>query len=216
MSTYNEPARALEFLMSEANGTISRENVTLSASLGALDAGTVMGRKLSGGSATATATTGNSGNGTMGTITVSAAAKIGNYNLVVVEPGSDAGAFIVTDPDGEIVKKGAVASAFSAGGLAFTLADGAMDFAAGDSFTIAVTGAYRYEDYDNTATDGTQVAVAILAYPAPASDATQSATVIVRHAEVKEDFLDWGANDADGITAGTADLAKVGILVRAG
>lgn len=34
---------------------------------------------------------------------------------------------------------GVVGSAFSAGGLAFTLADGATDFVAGDSFTIAVT-----------------------------------------------------------------------------
>jgi hypothetical protein len=37
------------------------------------------------------------------------------------------------------IGNGDVAVAFSAGGLAFTLADGATDFASGDQFTITVT-----------------------------------------------------------------------------
>jgi hypothetical protein len=87
----------------------------------------------------ATAWTGNTGDGAMGAITVSAGTKVGTYKLVIIEPGSNVGTFIVYDPDGvPISKKGAVASAFSAGGLAFTLADGATDFAAGDGFDIVV------------------------------------------------------------------------------
>lgn len=216
MTTFNEPARALEFLMSEANGTISRENVTLAANLGALEPGTVLGKMTASGSAVATAYAGNTGNGTMGAITVTGPAKIGTYKLTITEPATDAGNFIVEDPDGITVGQGDVAAAFSAGGLAFTLADGGTDFAAGDGFNIAVTGSVQYADYDNTATDGTQTAVAVLCYAAADSGSTQSATIIARHAEVKEDFLEWGANDADGIAAGTADLAAVGILVRAG
>lgn len=93
-----------------------------------------------GASATATAWTGNTGDGAMGAITVSAATKIGTYKLVIVEPGTNVGTFVIFDPDGvPISKKGAVASAFSAGGLAFTLADGATDFAAGDGFDIVVS-----------------------------------------------------------------------------
>lgn len=216
MSSYAEPGRALEFLLSEANGTRSRENVTLAASQGDLPAGTVLGKITKAGTASAAAFAGNTGNGAMGSITVSAGAKVGAYKLVIIEPATDAGKFQVEDPDGIIVATGAVASAFSAGGLAFTLADGSTDFAAGDGFTITVAaGAGTYAVYGNTATNGTEVALAVLAYPADDSASTQSVTVIARDAEVKADFLDWGANDAGGITAGKADLAAVGIIVRA-
>lgn len=91
------------------------------------------------GTAAATAWTGNTGDGAMGAITVSSGAKMGTYKLTIVEPAANAGTFIIQDPDGIILsKKGQVASAYSFGGLAFTLADGATDFTAGDGFDIAV------------------------------------------------------------------------------
>lgn len=104
---------------------------------GSLDHGCVATQSLS---ASSSALGTNTGNGTMGTITVSAGAKIGNYTLSIIEPGANAGTFIVLDPDGVQIGDGAVGAAFSAGGLAFTLADGATDFVAGDSFTLAVAG----------------------------------------------------------------------------
>lgn len=91
------------------------------------------------GTASASAGSGNTGNGTMGAITVSAGAKSGRYQLVIVEPGTNVGSFALYDPDGIFVDNGVVASAFSAGGLAFTLADGSTDFVAGDSFAIDVS-----------------------------------------------------------------------------
>jgi hypothetical protein len=81
----------------------------------------------------------NTGNGVMGAITVSAGAKAGTYTLTITQSATNAGAFMVEDPDGKEVGHGNVASAFSAGGLAFTLADGATDFVSGDSFTLTVT-----------------------------------------------------------------------------
>lgn len=90
--------------------------------------------------ATSAAWTGNTGDGAMGTVTVSAAAKVGVHKIVIAEPGANVGTFIHFDPDGNIVsKKGVVASAYSAGGLAFTLADGATDFVSGDGFDITVS-----------------------------------------------------------------------------
>lgn len=89
-----------------------------------------------GATGSSTPGSGNVGNGVMGAITVTAGAKRGVYQLVVIEPAANAGAFAVYDPDGIFVDNGNVAAAFSAGGLAFTLADGATDFAAGDSFAI--------------------------------------------------------------------------------
>lgn len=49
MATYNEPVRPLEFLDSEGNGSISREQVTLTASQGALVAGRVLAKVTSTG-----------------------------------------------------------------------------------------------------------------------------------------------------------------------
>lgn len=121
--------------------------------------------------ATAAALGTNTGNGAMGSITVSAGAMPGVYTLTIVEPGTNVGTFVVEDPLGNQVGDGVVASAFSAGGLAFTLADGSTDFVAGDSFAITVAGnaflgiaiatsalgllagadADEYQQYDNVA-----------------------------------------------------------------
>jgi hypothetical protein len=90
--------------------------------------------------ATAAALGTNTGNGTMGTITVSTGAVPGVYVLRIIEPGANVGTFVVEGPNGVQIGDGVVATAFSAGGLAFTLADGATDFVAGDSFAITVAG----------------------------------------------------------------------------
>jgi hypothetical protein len=122
--------------------------------------GTVLGKTLVSGSATATAGT-NTGNGTMGTVTVSGTAEIGTYSLRITMAASNAGDFVVVNPSGVVVGNGTVAVAYSAAGLAFTLADGATDFVVGDTFTIAVTGTVKYKRVEATATDGSQKAAAI-------------------------------------------------------
>jgi len=285
MTSYAEPARPLEFLVSEANGQLSRESVSLAPSLGALVPGTVLAKRVKaanaavvtgsiattvltvtavtsgtlsvgqtisgsgvtagtkitalgtgtggtgtytvGTSQTASSTTitatsaaaaaysGNTGNGTMGAITVSAGAKVGAYMLTILEPGTNIGNFTVHDPDGILIGQGDVAAAFSAGGLAFTLADGSTDFVAGDGFTITIAaGDGLYVVFDDDATDGSEGAEAILCYAADNSTSSQSVTVIERLAEVKLDQLDWGDNDAGDITNGTADLLTKNIKVR--
>ncbi|HYC45373.1 MAG TPA: major capsid protein P2 [Burkholderiales bacterium] len=91
-------------------------------------------------SASSAAWAGNTGNGTMGAVTVAAGAKVGVHKITIVEPGANVGTFVHEDPDGELVSvRGVVASAYSGGGLSFTLADGATDFVAGDGFDITVS-----------------------------------------------------------------------------
>lgn len=91
-------------------------------------------------SATATAWSINAANtGTCGAVTVSAGAKIGTHKLVMIEPGSNVGTFVHEDPDGIVVGRGVVASAYSGGGLAFTVADGSQDFISGEGFDITVS-----------------------------------------------------------------------------
>ena len=49
MTTYQEPIRNFEALLSEGEGSISREAVTIKSGAGALMAGTVLGKVTSGG-----------------------------------------------------------------------------------------------------------------------------------------------------------------------
>lgn len=44
MTTFTEPNRSFEALLSEGNGAISRETVTIVSGAGVLDAGTVLGK----------------------------------------------------------------------------------------------------------------------------------------------------------------------------
>lgn len=129
---------------SELTNIVSRILESASAAFGmpvlrgAADDGCILGVQETYEAASA-AYSGNTGNGTMGTVTVSSGAMLGVYKLTITEPGSNVGAFEVENPDGVLIGVGDVAAAFSAGGLAFTLADGATDFVAGDGFNITVT-----------------------------------------------------------------------------
>ena len=49
MTTYTEPYRASEIILSEANGTLSREAVTIASGSGVLNPGTVLGKLTVGG-----------------------------------------------------------------------------------------------------------------------------------------------------------------------
>jgi len=210
MATFNEPVRALEFLVSEAPGQLSREKVTLAASQGDLVAGTVLGKKNSGAhTAVGVATTAGNGDFVADSVTAEAGAKAGVYRLVCVS-ATKAELF---DPDGIFLGLYTIGDTYDANGIGF---DTENTWAAGDTATITVSIAsgVQYAVYDNTATDGTQVAAAILAYPADNSASAQSVTVFERLAEVKNDLLDWDDNDSTGITAGTADLLAKNIKIR--
>lgn len=214
MATYNEPVRPLEFLLYE-EPMLSRETLTIPSGTAAFGAGMVLGKTLASGTAVATAfATNTSGGGAMGTITVGAAAKVGVYTLLIVEPGSNAGTFVLTDPEGLTVGRGAVASAFDAGGLAFTLAD-ATDYVAGDGFHIAVSGTVKYVPYDDALTSGANVARAIALYDCDASGGEKTVAGIVRLAAVKTAALQWHADaDAAAKTAAYTALAKLNIIAR--
>lgn len=212
MTVLTQGIQTGEWLLSEAEGQRSRDSGTVTVAGGvALPSGTVLGR-LTVGAATAAAVAGNTGNGTMGSVTVSANAKPGVYKLTIVEPGANVGAFIVEDPDGINVGNGDVASAFSGGGLAFTLADGSTDFAAGDQFTITVAaGTGKYVKYDDTGSGGAEVAVAVLYTDLPGVNGDYAATIFNMDFEAIGSMLNGGAGvDA----AGKADLLLAGIKVR--
>lgn len=144
--------------------SLCREVLTVNDAAATLRPGAVLGKFIASPTGTAAAVAGNTGNGTMGTVTVTSNKnlQIGTYLLRIVKIAANAGDFVVTDPQGDVVGHGTVGVAFSQAGIAFTLADGSTDFAVNDRFTIAVAGTEKYKLVEATATDGTEQARAVL------------------------------------------------------
>lgn len=210
MSIKTEGVHAGEFLLSEANGSRSRKEVIITAGAGILAAGTLIALITAANAAVATADGGNTGDGVMGTITTASEAITGDYVLTITEAVANGGVFELVDPLGSLVGTGSVGVAFDAGGLSFTLADGAADFIVDDVFTIAVTAALgEYRPYDDDGTDdGRRAATGILYAPVDATLNDIRAVAVVRDAEVIERLLT--GLDA----AGAADLLALGIVIR--
>lgn len=209
MTVLTDTIRQGEFLISEAPGFRSRDVgvVTVSGSTKWLS-GTLLAQ-LTVGAATAAAAAGNTGNGTMGAVTVSKGAVAGTYRVVIIEPGANVGTFTLENPDGVTVGRGAVATAFSGAGLAFTLADGATDFVAGDTFNITVAaGTGKWVKYSDAGVAAVETAAGILWNELDPVAGDIKATIIVRDAEVNTSALT--GSDA----AGLADLARLGIIAR--
>lgn len=82
----------------------------------------------------------NTGNGTLATVDATAGtATLGAHKLVCIEPGTNVGTFAHYSPSGIFLGKAVAGTEATIGGLVYTIADGATDFAAGDSFTVTVT-----------------------------------------------------------------------------
>lgn len=77
----------------------------------------------------------NTGNGTVGTISVLDTASVGSYKIVMLT----ATTFAVYTPTGERLADGANTVAYAGGQIVFTVTAGGTAFVAGDSFTTAVT-----------------------------------------------------------------------------
>lgn len=214
-NSFTEGKYAGEFLISEANGTRSREQVTLAAGNN-LEAGAIVG-KITLGAGSSAGGGGNTGDGAMGAITVGANAQVGDYVLTITKAAANAGDFQVVDPQGDVVGVGTVGAAFSGGGLSFTLADGAVDFVVGDTFTVTVAaGSGQYAELDPAAADGSQQAAGVLYAPVDANAADAEAVIVSRDAEVSSNDLAWKTGMTAGqITTATEELAALGIIARA-
>jgi hypothetical protein len=162
---------------------INEEIVVLTGS-GKLDPGTILGQVTEGGTETVAAAVaggGNTGNGTVGSLTGDAGAPAGTYTIEIVEPAANGGTFRVEKPDGTLDGTGTVGAAYN-GSINFTLADGSTDFVAGDRFSVAVSYASsaKYAPHDPAGTDGREVAAAILYHPIDATSGDVKTVATVR------------------------------------
>ncbi|KKM68258.1 hypothetical protein LCGC14_1462710 [marine sediment metagenome] len=135
--------------------------------------GAVLGKITGGAGATdddGVADAGNTGNGTIGTVSAVAGAQPGVYTITIVEPGANLGTFTVEDPNGVEIGTGVVATQFS-NQVQFTIADGSTDFIAGDRFTITVTAVAteKYKLSASASADGSETPDAVLAEATDAS-----------------------------------------------
>jgi hypothetical protein len=149
------------------------------------------------------AVAGTTGNGTIGSLTLGAGARAGVYRAVCIEPVTNLGTFAVEDPDGVIIGRAIVGTAFT-GPVGFTIADGATDFVAGDAFTITVSATGAVLRCAAAATDGSSRPHGIVAM---AADATAGATevLVYERGEFDESQLSIGA----GLTvAGARDVLR--------
>ncbi len=213
MTTLTETLKAGACLVSEAAGTRSRDHAVLTG--GPYKAGTVLGTKYGTQTvAAAVAFAGNTGTGTVGSLTGDANAMPGDWKLICIEPATNAGVFEVFRPDGTLDGRATVAVAYN-GGINFTISD-ATDFVAGDGFTINVSyAAGKKTIHDPAATDGSEVADSILFDDADGSAADVPVTVIARDAEVNASELIWKSGmTGNQKTAALAALAAKGILAR--
>jgi len=205
MAAVNDTFRTAEFIVSEANGYRSRDEVTV-ISTPALVAGNVLG-KITVGTASAAAQGGNTGNATSSAVTVGTKAKPGVY---IVE-FTAATTFIVLDPDGIQIGNGVTGTAFSVSDhIDFTITAGGTPMVAGDGFNITVAaGSGKYAPYAAAATDGTATVAGILWEGTPASY-DDVATIINRDAEVNLAHLTYTGTEAVVV----AGLLALGIKAR--
>jgi hypothetical protein len=201
---------------SAALNLINEEAVLISGS-GVVDAGTVLGEIESGTqTVTATAKSGNTGNGAIGTVTADAGAPSGTYKLTIIEPATNGGTFRVENPDGTEDGTGTVGVAYN-GAINFTLADGATDFVAGDGFSVSVSYASstKYAPWDPAGNDGREVAAAILYDKVDATAADKPIVVTKRGpATISDPYLTYKTGATDNQKAAAREQLKAkGMIV---
>ena len=155
----------------------------------------------------------NTGNGTLGTLTAQGyAAKPGNYALEM----ESATTFVVYDPAGVTVGRGATGVAYKSGGLAFTLTAGGTPFAASDTFILTVAaGSGKFKPWSPGNADGSGIVAGILYATKDVTLADKAATNVARLVEVNASELVWPAGaSAAIIAAGIAGLKALTIIAR--
>lgn len=186
MTTLTMGRRPYEFVLSEAEGMLSRDAVTVEqASARVLVPGQVLGRVFTAVVAKVSGT--GNGNAAGATVTFGRDAQPGVYTLTCTAASSNAGTFSVVAPDGTRLGDLTVASAYTSTHINLTIPDGSTDWDTGAIISVTLTA--KVKPYTADATDGSQTAVGILGEGVDASVADQAAVMITRLAEVYADKL---------------------------
>lgn len=200
---------AAAFVLTEAFGMRSRQAEFLGADQD-IQPGQPLARVLeaSGVQVTSAAVAGNTGNGalTLANPAYSRAAKPGAYKAICIVAAANGGRFRIDDPEGVELGQVNVGAAFNKA-VKFTIADGAADFAVGDSFEIVIdldAGGETVVAWDPTANDGTEIAACLPLYPEKTGAGERKAiATMARDAEIITGNIAW----PDGTTAEQKETA---------
>ena len=219
MNNHAESTYLGDVLKCEAPNLYSREAVTVLGGDGAgrvLKVGAVIARRTRT-TVAVTAGDGNAGDGeaALADPALRAQAQAGIYRLACITAGA-AGTFQVLSPKGYRLPDLTVGEAYEGDHLNLTIADGATDFAVGDTFAIEVSGDGKVVELDPAAVDGTAEAIGIVAFDVTAPDgADAEVTAILRDAVLADHAIVWPAGIGGAAKAvAIADLKARGILVR--
>lgn len=220
MANATEPLRPGAWLKDEAPNLFSREEITILAGSGsarALTSGMVLGKRtVDTVPTTGTADGGNTGDGTLTTVTGGTKTQAGIYKVRNVKVVANLGDFEVVAPDGNVIGIATVGTVFAHAQINLTLNDGGTDFALEDFFTITVTGDDKFVQFDEDGIDGSQNGSGVLLLDKTAPDGTDATGVaVVRHAVVGTTLVVWPSTTTAGEkTAALLQLEALGILNR--
>jgi len=186
--------------------------------------GTILARKQVADAVTASAITGT-GDGTVTLATVVAGQVVpivGVYVLNCIVALANGGTFELVDPNGAQVAGGltltvgaGAATVFEAGGMQFTITDGATDFAVGDTATLTVVADGDVVIFAVAGAGGAQIPSMILTYEAVATGAEDQAQRAMVSGQVRREKLviDADGTPGSGITDDIVDeLRDFGII----
>ncbi len=202
---YTEGMYDFEFLVGERCSK-SIDKVTIAAGQN-LVVGAVIAKTFVGTAAGANKA-GNTGNPTIGAITVGKNAEAGDYTVYFTA----ATGFQVYSPSGKFLGTGATGTAFTAAyQVGFTLTAGGNAAVAGDVFLVTVT-----EGVSTWAAATGTDAAGILGVATDASAGAVSSLAVVRLSEYNENEVNFGTMDAAHIVAAKAALTRRYVIARSG
>ncbi|HVE20648.1 MAG TPA: head decoration protein [Acidocella sp.] len=203
------------FMVSEANGHRSRDLGDLNNSTASdilYEGGLVVAQQGAGIVSAAHGT--NTGNGTIGSLSVLQGAEFGTYTLTA----TSATEFNVVAPSGDLIGEATVGTAF-ADQVGFTLTAGSTAFVAGDSFTLDVT---QQMDIWESWTGGAITGAMGILYNRVWVEAgtSKKVTIVTRACEVNLSELQWDPAVTSSASVATlqaqalAALATMGVIAR--
>jgi hypothetical protein len=222
MPIYTDALRPMACLI-DSYSALSIESVTIAQNQDIV-VGQVLGSigLVGAESASAVASPGNIGNGSISAVTTTPAATNGRYTILMLSTGTvpAPAEFDVQRPDGGLDGSGQVGTPY-AGQIGFTITAGSTNFALGDSFAVTVTrppgpAGEQFEAWNPTAADGSQNAAAIALYPAStANGQTASIAALKRNGAVRASDLTWNASATSvQIAYARQQLAAKSIVLR--
>jgi hypothetical protein len=186
--------------------------------------GTILARKAVADAIVAAADVGNTGDGTTtlaAVVTGPVVPLVGAYNLENVEAVVNGGVFKLEDPNGALIAErltmtvgAGAATAFTVGGMTFTITDGATDFALGDKFSLTVAVDGKMVPYAIAGLGGAQIPKAVISYDVVAAGAGDEPCRPAISGEVRKEKLiidldGDGSNITDAILDQLRDFTVV-------